>query len=566
MPNITTTELKKTHGVAAESIPLEFIGTQEMLALVNDAAKLVQSQGESCFDAFRKEGSPWRERETYIFVLDPKGRMLVHPDPELEGKDTLQLKDVNGRPIIRGFIDAVTALPEKPEGWYHYQWPVPDGILPRWKSSYVRLVHAPNGQNFIIGSGVYNDRMERAFVVDMVKEAVGQIEKLGVDAFPLFHDKAGRFMAKDSYIFVVDQGGVELVSPAFPSHEGRNVLDVKDTDKKYVFREMLAVARTRGSGWVNYMWPRPGESISTQKSSYVARARLKDDWVMVGSGVYLADALKSAESEYQIGAPDIIWLVREGAQLLEKKGTSAYPELRKKGSKWFDEDHYFFVWTMDGVRRFHAADPSLEGSSGTDAVDVLGRQYGKMMIEIAASSIGEGWVHYMYPHPGQIFPAWKSVFVKRITFPDGGAHFVGCGTYHLQMDAALIEDLVFRASSLVRKKGEEAFDELRDKQGQFYFMDTYVFVDSAEGIELVNPAFPSLQGQRVIDLKDADGKAAVRSYIQAALAKGSQWLEYKWYKPGTNELWPKKVLVHKVEHNQKTFIVGSGFYSTTKEG
>ena len=35
------------------------------------------------------------------------------------------------------------------------------------------------------------------------------------------------------------------------------------------------VADTSGSGWVDYMWPKPGESVSTQKSTYVSRARLE---------------------------------------------------------------------------------------------------------------------------------------------------------------------------------------------------------------------------------------------------------------------------------------------------
>jgi signal transduction histidine kinase len=81
-----------------------------------------------------------------VFVLEPKGKMRVHPDPELEGKSELDLKDVNGKPIIRGIIGAATALPSKPEGWYHYQWPVPGGLLPRWKSTYARLVTAPSGR------------------------------------------------------------------------------------------------------------------------------------------------------------------------------------------------------------------------------------------------------------------------------------------------------------------------------------------------------------------------------------------------------------------------------------
>ncbi len=105
--------------------------TRELVDLVNDAAELVRSKGEAAFGDFRVAGSRWRQEETYIFVLDPKGNMLLHPDPALEGKNELDLKDINGKPIIRGLIDAAMALPGKPEGWYHYQWPVPGGLLPR---------------------------------------------------------------------------------------------------------------------------------------------------------------------------------------------------------------------------------------------------------------------------------------------------------------------------------------------------------------------------------------------------------------------------------------------------
>ncbi len=61
-----------------------------------------------------------------------------------------------------------------------YEWPVPGGILPRWKSTiYKSYVTAPSGKSYIVGSGIYNDRMERAFVVDMVRDAAAQVEKNG---------------------------------------------------------------------------------------------------------------------------------------------------------------------------------------------------------------------------------------------------------------------------------------------------------------------------------------------------------------------------------------------------
>lgn len=80
----------------------EYKETRELVALVKNAAKLIESKGEAAFPDLRVADSRWRRGDTYVFVLDPEGNMLVHPDPALEGRLTLDLKDLNGRPIIRG--------------------------------------------------------------------------------------------------------------------------------------------------------------------------------------------------------------------------------------------------------------------------------------------------------------------------------------------------------------------------------------------------------------------------------------------------------------------------------
>jgi signal transduction histidine kinase len=535
--------------------------TRELVALVNDASELVRTRGDAAFADFRISGSRWRQGETYIFVLDPKGNMLVHPDPAMEGKNELDLKDINGKPIIRGLIAAATSLPNKPEGWYHYEWPVPGEILPRWKSTYVQLVTAPSGQSYVVGAGMYNDRMERAFVQDAVTDAVGQIEKNGKAAFPLFHDLKGPYMAKDAYIFVIDPNGVDLVNPGFPNLEGRNILDVKDTQGKQPIREMLKVAETTGSGWVDYMWPKPGENVSTQKSAYVAKAKIGEQWVLVGCGVYLADAPKAVSAERKMTAPELMALVREGAAILEEQGERAYPEFREKGSKWFHGDTYFFVWTMDGTRVFHAADPAGEGQNVSGMKDILGRPIGKMILAAAASPSGEGWVHYMYPEPGDIFPTWKSTFVKRVNSSSGKQYILGCGIYNMQMDRAFIEDVVNQAAVLVAHWGEYAFNQLRDRTGPYVFMDTYVFVDAPDGTALVNPGQPSLEGKNIIDLRDVKGKAVTKEFISAALKDGSAWVDYYWYKPGSNTPAPKLTYVRMVQSGEETYIIGSGFYT-----
>jgi signal transduction histidine kinase len=535
-------------------------GTEELVARVDAAAQLLSSKGEAAFAEFRKPDSRWRRGEDYVFVLDLQGDMLVHPDPALEGKNELELKDINGRPIIRGLLAAVTAVPGRTDGWYHYQWPVPGGLLPRWKSSYAKLVTAPAGQRYVVASGIYDDTMARPFVIDIVEEAVSQIESRGRAAFPRFYDPTGPFLVKDAYVFVIDRNGVDLVNPAFPSIEGRNLLEQKDTRGKPFVRDMIQVAESQGSGWVDYLWPKPGESVSTQKSAFVRRAKLDGDWVVVGCGAYLADAPREPPDPTKPTARGLVELVRDGAALLGEKGEAAYPDFRQRGSRWFRDDTYFFVWTMDGTRVFFAPDPALEGDHEAGLKDVLGRPVGRMILDAAASPSGEGWVHYMYPKPGDIFPAWKSTFVKRVSLPSGEPRLIGAGVYDMQLDEVMVEDLVNRAAELIAEQGRDAFPQLRDKKGPFVFMDTYVFVDAVNGTELVNAVQPSIEGMNLIDARDAKGKLLVRDYIDAALRNGSAWVSYYWFKPGENAPSPKRSFVKKVEARGETFVVGAGLY------
>lgn len=534
--------------------------TRDLVELVNEAAERVRVSGMAAFDALRASGSRWRRDDTYIFVLDLDGNMLVHPDPAIEGTNQLDLKDVNGKPIIRGLIDAATAIPGKRDGWYHYQWPVPGGLLPRWKSSYVELVTSPSGANYVVGAGVYNDRMEKGFVVDLVTDAAARIEQNGEAAFPLFRDPTGPFMAKDAYLFVIDGDGIELLNPAFPTLEGRSLLDFRDALGAFPIRAMLNVVRTSGHGWVDYMWPKPGESVPTQKSAYVTRSMLNGKPVVVGSGVYFADAPKLAGAGAAMTAAEVMTLVREAARLVERRGDAAFAELKTPGSKWFHDDTYFFAWTTDGTLVLSAVEPALEGRNERNLEDVLGRPIGRMVLEIGASESGEGWLHYMYPQPGQIFPSWKSAFLKRVAAASGTTYLLGCGSYNMRVDKPFVEDVVHRAAALIAQQGPAAFDQLRDRKGPFMFMDTYVFVQSPEGIELVNPVFPALEGRNLIDLKDVKGTLAIREEVTAALERGSAWVDLYWFRPGTNSPARKQTYVQKVESGGRTYIVGSGIY------
>ena len=118
----------------------------------------------------------------------------------------------------------------------------------------------------------------------------------------------------------------------------------------------------------------------------------------------------------------------------------------------------------------------------------------------------------------------------------------------------------FRKNNYVRPYFSGAFDILRDKIGPFVFLDTYIFVDTPDGTELVNGGFPGIEGDNIINFKDVNGKYLVRDYINLALKDGGGWVKYFWPKPGSDKPLEKCTYVKKVEYGGETFIVGCGAY------
>jgi hypothetical protein len=167
---------------AQEAPDYKYRETKDLISLVRDAATAVATKGEGAFPVFKKEPSSWRQGEAYVFVLDTAGNMVVHPDPALDGKNLIGMKDVNDKPVIKGIIEATDSVLNRNEGWYYYQWPEPGTIFSSWNSTFAKRVVAPSGKVYIVASGMYNPRMENAFLTSAVDAAVALIEKEGPKA------------------------------------------------------------------------------------------------------------------------------------------------------------------------------------------------------------------------------------------------------------------------------------------------------------------------------------------------------------------------------------------------
>jgi cytochrome c len=124
-------------------------------------------------------------------------------------------------------------------------------------------------------------------IVALVEKAAALTESKGKAAFPEFQEKGSEWLKGETYIFIADMNGTILMHPANPEHETKSILDMKDANGKTFMREFVETAKTKGSGWVEYMWPKPGEKKPSKKLSYIKRAKMPNgETVLVGAGIY----------------------------------------------------------------------------------------------------------------------------------------------------------------------------------------------------------------------------------------------------------------------------------------
>lgn len=124
---------------------------------------------------------------------------------------------------------------------------------------------------------------------DRVDKAVELFTKEGPAAYVKLGDPNGEFRFGDGagYVWVHEiDTTVMTFHPIKEALVGRALVDLKDSTGKYFFVAFNEMVEKNGSGWVLYQWPKPGESTTSQKASYVAKAVYEGVEYVIGSGVY----------------------------------------------------------------------------------------------------------------------------------------------------------------------------------------------------------------------------------------------------------------------------------------
>ena len=106
----------------------------------------------------------------------------------------------------------------------------------------------------------------------LVEKAATFVKSNGKEkALAEFNKTKGAFDKGDIYVFAYDMSATIVAHPKNAKLIGKNLLEVPDTDGKLFRKEIVEVAKTKGSGWVDYKYMNPETKKVEHKTTYVLR-------------------------------------------------------------------------------------------------------------------------------------------------------------------------------------------------------------------------------------------------------------------------------------------------------
>ena len=124
-----------------------------------------------------------------------------------------------------------------------------------------------------------------------IKEDAKALAKSGVEfivsskseqaAFKIISDPKGKFVKGDLYVFVIDHNG-KVLAHIKDTLIDKSLLSLKDGNNVAFVGQFIEISKLKGSGWVEYLWPKPNDTKASKKTSYIERVPGKEYFVGVG--------------------------------------------------------------------------------------------------------------------------------------------------------------------------------------------------------------------------------------------------------------------------------------------
>jgi cytochrome c len=258
---------------------IERSNAKRATALLEHAVDYLQKNGpEKSFGVFNDRKGTFVSNEYYVFTVGLDGIMYASGGASsgLVGLNVLDLHDAAGKPFIRDMLESAKT---NESGVIDYRWLNPVDNRVENKTDYFRKVG-----NYVVCVGYYIPRASAEEAKIMLGKAVAFLKKSGdKTAFKAFNDPQGAYVVNDEYVFAIGlDDGKYRASGASPNLTGVDVRGLSDAAGKPLFKEMIALAKEKGGGTVDYVWRNPATNAIEKKHTLIQR----EGNVLLGVGYY----------------------------------------------------------------------------------------------------------------------------------------------------------------------------------------------------------------------------------------------------------------------------------------
>lgn len=123
-------------------------------------------------------------------------------------------------------------------------------------------------------------------IMDKVAKACSMVEREGAASLKKLSGQNSEFIFCGTYLWVQSHKGKMITHPIKPELNGKGIFEMQDSNGKKFFLEIDKVANRYGAGWVDYMWPKPGEKKVSRKISYAKATMCDGEPCVIACGVY----------------------------------------------------------------------------------------------------------------------------------------------------------------------------------------------------------------------------------------------------------------------------------------
>lgn len=257
---------------------------------------------------------------------------------------------------------------------------------------------------------------------------------------------------------------------------------------------------------------------------------------------------------------DLVKFVDKAAEKLHNEGINYFKNSEYDNIK-NGKEKFIFIYDLNGKCCFHPILPDIIGKNIIDFQDINGKKVIKLITEIASKPVNpEGWVHYLWTESGELYPLWKSSFIKRVVTKDSSVFAIGAGIYNMTLEKKFVKILVDSAANLINQIGDSSLTYFRDKSSIFSLYDNFLYAVDFEGNTIIDPSFPKLSGRNIMHFKDFTGKLIIKNMIDKLKIQDSSWMMYMWPKPKETSPSKKIAYIRKVNLNGKPALLGADIF------